>query len=396
LTVAVVLMTSRPTAAQPQLPPATSRQAGEYVLGPDDALEVTVWGYPDLTRIVAVRPDGRIALPLVGPVNTTGLTVERLTSILIRAYSAYIINPHVTVIVKEFRRIRVSVLGQVARPGTYVLPPGALLLDLLSAAGGLTEGASLKDARLLRPGRDPLVLDLERLLAGDSATNVSLQGGETLVIAEDLVNVVNVVGEVARPGRYRLKGEMKVLDVLLLAGGLTEKASVTQARLVRLAHEALPLNLDRLLVRQEMTFNITLRPGDTMIVPEETNNRVYVLGDVSNPGVFPLKGETTLLQAIAMAGGPVSRGPATARRAHVIRRSGDGNQLVAGAAAKVDPLPSGGALITVDLQALINGGHVYREVLVRPGDVVVVPQSGVIGLGVILTILSGFMGVLRW
>jgi polysaccharide export outer membrane protein len=378
-----------------QLPPSTSPQAADYTLGPDDVLEVTVWGYPDLTRVVAVRPDGKISLPLVGPVTASEVTVERLTAILIRAYSAYIVNPHVTVIVKEFRRIRVSVLGQVARAGAYALPPGALLLDLLAAAGGVTEAAALKEARLLRPGRPPTVIDLERLLAGDATLNVPLRGGETLVIPEDLVNIVNVVGEVVKPGRYRLKGEMRVLEVLLLAGGLTDKASVTQARLVRDGAAATPLHLDRLLLRQEMTRNVVLQPGDTLIIPEETNNRIYILGDVHSPGVHVLRGEVSLLQAIAMAGGPVQRGPATARNAHIVRRNGTGTELLASAGARVDPLPNGGVVIAVDLQSLIRGGEVRRDVVVQPGDVIVVSQSGLSSLAMFLNILSGLL-ILRF
>ena len=374
--------------------PASGQQTAGYILGPEDVLEVTVWGYPDLPRIVTVRPDGKISLPIVGSLTAAGLSVERLTQILTRAYAAYINNPQVTVSIREFRKIRVSVLGQVTRPGTYVLPPGSRLLDLLSAAGGLTEVAALKEAHLLRAGQPPAPVDLERVLAGDAAANVVLRGGETLVVPEDLVNIVNVAGEVARPGRYRLKGEMRVLDVLLLAGGLTEKASVTAARVVHASRQSEPLGLDRLLLRQDMSQNILIQPGDTLIIPEETNNKVYVIGDVNNPGVFLVKGQVTLLQALAIAGGPVQRGLATAKSAHIVRRNGDTGRIVAGAAT-VQPLPNGGALITVDLQAMLRGGDVTRDVMVEPGDVVVVPQSGLSTFQAILNILSGLFIIFK-
>jgi polysaccharide export outer membrane protein len=387
---ALLFATGIPAAGQP----APLQPAG-YVLGPEDVLEVTVWAYPDLTRTVVVRPDGRISLPLVGNIQAAGVSVERLTEFLTKAYGAYIITPQVTVIVKEFRKIRVSVLGQVARPGTYALPPGAALLDLLSAAGGATDVADLKVTRLLRPGQEPLTVDVERLLSGDVTLNVPLRGGETLVIAEDLISIVTVVGEVARPGRYLMKGEMRVLDVLLLAGGLTEKASVTQARLVRRSRDTVTLGLDRLLLRQEMHYNVPLQPGDALMIPEETNNRVFVLGDVVSPGVFLLKGDLSLLQAIALAGGPVQRGPATAKSVHIVRRNGDVPRLVAASGAKVETLPSGGAFITVDLQAMLRRGGVDRDVTVQPGDVVVVPQSGLSGMQAVLSIFTGVFWFLR-
>lgn len=363
-----------------------------YLLGPGDVLEVSVWGYPDLTRQITVRPDGKISLPLVGSVTAAGLTVDRLGTVLTRSYAEYINNPRVTVIVKEFRKIRVSALGQIQRPGSYDLPPGARLLDLIAAAGGLTEVALLREARLLRPGAPSATVDLERLLAGDQEVNLSLRGGETLVVAEDFINIVSVLGEVVRPGRYRLKGEMRVIDALLLAGGLTEKAAISQARLIRAPSETQPLNLERLLVRQEMDHNVALRPGDTLFVPEEINNKIYVLGDVNHPGVFPIKGEVTLLQALAMAGGPVQRSLGTAQSAHIVRRSGDQPQL-ASASGKVERLPNGGVLISINLQALLRGADRSADIVVQPGDVVVVPQSGLAGLSLILNILSGILGV---
>ena len=461
-------------AAQQQPAPATSG----YVLGSGDVVEVSVWGYGDLTRTVTVRPDGKITVPLVGTVVASGASVEELTRVLTSAYSAYIRNPQVTVIVKEFRSIRVSVLGQVARPGTYTLSPGARvleaisaaggivnstlvkevrvmrsnkqsvtlqteallradvrnnpqlvggetiyvpevnklsvsivgqvnrpgsyelwpgarLLDLLSVAGGVTDVAALREAQLLRPGEQPAAIDLEKVLSGDGDANVTLRGGETLIVREDLANVVNILGEVARPGRYRLKGEMRLVDVLLLAGGLTERASVTQARLVR-ARESQVLNLDDLLLRQNMNYNIVMQPGDSVFVPEETNNRFYVLGDVHRPGVFATRSDLTILQAIAMAGGPVLRGASTAKTAHIIRRNNPDPALTASiAGVKVDPLPNGGSMMTVDLRTLVQAGDAKRDVPIRPGDVVVVPQTTLAGMSGVLSILSGIFWFFR-
>jgi polysaccharide export outer membrane protein len=374
------------------LSPAAPQAVSSYILGPGDVLEVSVWGYPDLTRTVAVRPDGRVSLPLAGEVHAAGLSVAQLTRVLTRAYAEYIREPQVTVIVKEFRRIRASALGQVARPGTYVLAPGSRLLDLLSEAGGLTEAAA-PQGQLLVAGRSPQPVDLQKVLAGDATANLVLLGGETLVVPEDLTNIVNVLGEVQRPGRYRLKGEVRVLDVLLMAGGLTEKASLGGARLVRASRETVALHLDALLLRQEMGHNLPLAPGDTLFIPEELNTRIYVLGDVNSPGAFPVRGPVTLLQAIAMAGGPVQRGAATARTVHIVRRNGAADQVVAG--GRVERLPNGGTLVSVELAALMQPAGAAREIAVLPGDVVVIPQSQLSGLQVILSILSGILGLFR-
>jgi polysaccharide biosynthesis/export protein len=358
-----------------------------YVVGPGDVLEISVFGYPDLTREIAVGPDGKAALPLIGFISTAGASIERLTDLLTRAYAEYIINPRVMVSVKEFRKVRASMLGQVTRPGAYELPLGARLLDLVAAGGGPTDAAALKGAQLLRPGQPPVAVDLTRVMAGDPALNVSLTGGETLVIPEDLTDFVVVQGEVARPGRYRLKGDMHVLDALLAAGGLTDRASVAQASLVHSSNAQEPLDLDALLLRQEMSYNVPLHPGDILFVPEETNNKIYVIGDVKNPGVFILKGQVTLLQALAMAGGPEQRGPGTAKSAYIVRRPGNHTEEIRAGPARVSGLPNGGTLITADLPTLMR--EPSKDVAVQPGDVLVVPQSSLGGLQVVANILGG-------
>ncbi len=280
-----------------------------YTLGPEDVIEVVVYGQPDLSRTVAVLPDGTISLPLVGIVRAAGLTIEELTRRLTEAYSVYLKNPQVSVVVKEFRRIRVSVIGQVTRPGTYELRPGATVLDALSAAGGLTERASLSEARLVTA-------------SGDSR----------------------------------------------------------------------PLALEALLVRQEMQHNVPVQAGDTLIVPEDTVNRFYVLGDVSSPGLFPLRGEVTILQALAMAGGPVQRGAATARTVHIVRRNGA--QPLPGA-GQVERLPNNGLLITIDLQAVLQRGDLSRDLRVQPGDIIVVPQAGLTSISSIVSILAGLATIIK-
>lgn len=361
-------------------------------LGPGDVLEISVWGYPDLTLQAAIAPDGKIALPLIGPVSTAGMSVERLTALITKAYAEFIINPHVMVTVKEYRRLHVSVLGQIVHPGAYDLPLGARLIDLIAAGGGPTEAAAVQ-AQFFRPEQPPIPIDLTRIMAGEPEVNVPLAGGETLVVSEDLVSFVIIHGEVARPGRYRLKGEMHVLDALMLAGGLTEKASVTQASLTRASAETEPLYLDDLLLRQEMDRNVRLQPGDVLSIPEELNNKIYIIGDVRNPGIFPVKGSLTLLQAVAMAGGPEQRGPGTAKSAYIVRRNGGTQQGIQAGPAQMSAQPVGGTLITADLSAIM--GDPSRDVAVHPGDVVVLPMSGMGSFLAIANVLAGMVYLIK-
>lgn len=370
--------------------PAAAQQA--YVLGPGDVVEISVFGYADLTRLTVILPEGTIMLPLVGTVRAAGLTVDELARALTRAYARYVKNPQVTVTIREFRRVLVSVLGLVARPGSYPLPPGARLLDAISAAGGLTEAADLGDVQILRPGQAPLSVDVARALAGHPDANPILFGGDTIIVKEDLVNIVTVAGEVEKPGRYRLRGELRVMDVLALAGGLTVRASLSGARLIRRGVSE-PLNLERLLLRQDMTLNTPVQPGDTILIPQDINDRFFVLGDVHRPGEYSLKGDVNLLQAVAAAGGPVSRGLSTAKTVHLIRR-GVTEVPRPEAGVKVEQMGDGALVYTVEISALEGGRP--GAMPVRAGDVIVVPQSGFSSVQVIIAILLGLRKLLGY
>ena len=399
VTLLVLLAGGLPSGLAQGQPPAAG-----YALGPGDVLEISVWGYPELTRLVTIGPDGKISLPLVGSVSTAGTSVERLTSDLTLGYSEYIVNPQVTVSVKEFRKIHVSTLGQVTHPGAYDLPPDARILDLIAAAGGMSDQASQTQAQLLRPGQAPVTVDLARVLGGDPDQNVLLRGGETLVIPEDLVDFVNVEGEVVHPGRYRLKGQEHILDVLLEAGGLTDHASVVQAKLVRTSGASQSLNLDDLLLHENMNDNIALQGGDTIFVPVESNNKIYVVGDVNSPGVFTVHGPVTMLEAIAMAGGPVQRGPTgTAQSAYILHRGAQQGVLAGPASTHPAPAqqeiqagPPGtattstpqGTITSTNLQALLHNAPGTPDLPVDPGDVVVVPQTKVGNLQPLLDIVQ--------
>lgn len=368
------------------VPPAWGQPAvagSRYVLGPGDVLEVSVWGFPDLTRTVAVRPDGYISLPLVGEVQAGGRTVEDLQRFLTRRFAAYVRNPQVAVIVREFRKVRVSVLGEVRRPGVVELLPPVRVLDALSAAGGLLESADRRSARLVRPDGTVELLDLEGAERGDPSHNVLLSTGDAVVIPEDVAGFVFVLGEVQKPGAFRLKGELRVLEALALAGGLTEKAGVEQAYILRGKTQRIPVNLLALLSRGEVAENTRLEAGDLIFVPEDLENRVYVLGDVNRPGVFPLRDASTVLAALSQAGGVNLRNQP--REALILRRTRTGTAAAASG--------SGIERIRVDLPALL-GGDVTRDLTLRAGDVVFVPQGPVGWLQLVLGVLTGIRTLL--
>lgn len=148
------------TAPAPAASPSSARlpgeqqpvmAAGDYRIGPEDLLHVIVWKNEPMSRIVLVRPDGHISLPLLNDVKAAGLTPMQLRDILVKSLAEYMPSPEVSVIVNDIRSFKVSVIGEVIRPGRYELRSATTALDVLAAAGGFSSFANRTKIVVLRP-----------------------------------------------------------------------------------------------------------------------------------------------------------------------------------------------------------------------------------------------------
>lgn len=284
-----------------------------YILGPADVIEVVVFGSPDVSRTVTIRPDGMISLPLIGEVQAAGLTPDQLRQQLTTTFAAFVRQPRVAVILREFRRIRVTVLGQVTRPGVYELAQGAVLLDALASAGGLAVDAGLGQARLIRGQESPQIIDLEQLLLqGQLSLNLLLQSGDALIIPDDAMARIYVLGQVTRPGVVPLRGALTALQALSLAGGPTTRALLNQTQIIRrgsvpsatatiplttvvVAHQSstavqvLPVDLSKVIQEGDVARDLPLRRGDILYVPENPwalDNIALLLGIAGNAALI--------------------------------------------------------------------------------------------------------------
>src|SRR5215471_1814884 len=129
---------AKPPAAEPDGMPGTE----EYRIGPEDVLLISVWKNEVMTRTVSVRPDGMISLPLLNDVQAAGLTPPELRLALIKRLQEYMPDPDVSVIVQDVRYFKVSVIGEVAKPGRFELKSRTTVLDVLAQAGGFSNFAS--------------------------------------------------------------------------------------------------------------------------------------------------------------------------------------------------------------------------------------------------------------
>jgi polysaccharide export outer membrane protein len=169
----------------------------EYVIGPEDVLDVAVWNNAEITRTVPVRPDGKISLPLLNDVQASGFTPMQLRDALVTALAGYIATPNVSVIVREIHSFKVTVIGEVKTPGRFELKGRSTVLDVLALAGGLTEYAAHSRIAVLRQepnGTRQIPFPYDRLTekresknglkAGGSGThdNFCVQPGDVILV----------------------------------------------------------------------------------------------------------------------------------------------------------------------------------------------------------------------
>jgi polysaccharide biosynthesis/export protein len=174
-----------PAAGSPA--PQGEAQQNDYVIGSEDVLAINVWKEPDISRSVTVRLDGAISLPLVGEVQAAGKTTAELKNEITKKLQAYISEPEVAVIVQQMMSKRFNVLGEVVKPGSYLLSNSTTVLDAIALAGGFRDFAKQKTIYVLRRNADGtetrLPFNYKDVIKGKNIEqNIKLQARDSVVV----------------------------------------------------------------------------------------------------------------------------------------------------------------------------------------------------------------------
>ncbi len=163
-----------------------SSWSSDYLIGPEDIVEVIVWKEPDLSRTVLVRPDGKISLPLVGDIQAEGISPAQLAQVIQNKLKAYIEVPVVSVILTEINSPKIYILGRVNKPGMYPLKTQLTLLQAIALAGGFAEWAKKDKVIILRrsEGKDKrLEINIEKIVKGKKGANdILLKRGDRIIV----------------------------------------------------------------------------------------------------------------------------------------------------------------------------------------------------------------------
>ena len=348
-----------------------------YFLGPGDVLQISVWGYPELTNIITVRPDGMVSFPLINEIKAVGKTPEEIRQEINQQLCKILKDAQVSLTVINFRTINVSVLGEVSKPGLYSLTERVDVLKAISAAGGLTDKAGLKNATIIREEQEIISVDLEKLLIQNDLTqNYLLNSGDSLYIPKAFtITNISVAGEVNSPGFYSLEGKVDVLKAMSASGGLTQKADFKNAIITKLNDEIIQVNLEKLLIQKDLTQNYPLETGDSLFIPLTFENNIYVLGEVKNPGIYPIEGECTVVEAITKAGGYTA--DARLKSCVVIRRfpyNEEGIKMRTITLKEVKVIREKyEQVIEINLEKILKDGELSQNITLQPQDLVFVP-----------------------
>lgn len=346
----------------------------EFILQPEDVLNVVVYGHDDLSRDVVVLRDGYITLPIAGRVLATGKTAAEVAQAVEQGLMAELRAPKVTVSVKQPAMRRVYVSGLVAKAGSYDLKSGWRISHLIAEAGGLEGKPDLVKGTLIR---DSKVIQVE-VAAISAATDLSadllLQPGDVLQIQAD-TNLVHIAGQVRTPGDYQLKSKLGILEAVSMAGGVTDTAALTRAHIVRKG-QLIPVDLRSLLIEGKSEANIEVMPGDTVVIPVN-EARIAVLGGVQSPGYFALPDgkEVTVADAIGMAHGP--------------NKNAKLNEV-----ALIRMAESGQTMSEVNFSRFLKQGDVTQNPKIRAGDVIYVTDGTKVEKPQILSALTSLVSPL--
>jgi protein involved in polysaccharide export with SLBB domain len=280
----------------------------DYVLGPGDSINISLWGgmAQQFTRVV--DREGRVTLPEAGPVVIAGFTLEQAQKMIQEALASQFRAAKVEVSVSRLRTVRVYVVGDVQRPGAYDVSSLSTPLNALYAAGGPTAIGSLRTVRHYRGKQLIRDVDLyDFLLHGVRTDSERLEPGDTILIPP-VGQQVTISGMVRRPGIYELRSETTLSEVLTLAGGVMVSAEMRDIRVERIeSHEkrvTLSVNMpagSNPETAWKAVEAFTIQDGDKILVAPilpYSERSIYLEGHVVRPGKYPYSDNMTLNDVI--------------------------------------------------------------------------------------------------
>ena len=278
-----------------------------YVIGPGDTVNILFFGKKSIDFSQQVTRDGNLEIPDLGPVSVVGLTFSELKVNINERISNQMIGVKVSISLGELRSIRIFVLGDVEKPGSYTVNSLSTLTNAIFSSGGVTRIGTLRDIQLKRNGKIISHFDLyDLLLRGDTSSDRRLLPGD-VVFVPPIGPTVGILGEVRRPAIYELRKDRKDLLSAIIAAGGASPGSKTTEIMVKSVSNVEGVSAAQIDLTTTLGKSHQLRDGDVVQVAPvlEYNQDGFIIlaGEVVNPGVYLITPNEALSSVIQRAGG---------------------------------------------------------------------------------------------
>ncbi|BDQ02407.1 SLBB domain-containing protein [Ignavibacterium sp.] len=280
----------------------------EYKVGPGDILFISISGLDEKIFTPGIDPEGFIYIPRIGAIDLRNKTLsEAKVAIQTRLMKSFKdVDIHISL--QNFRKLKVSLVGNVINPSTYVLSSSSRLLDLFVLSSGLTNSSDIRNIRINSKNGEQKKVDLLKFLRlGDYSQNPFLNDGD-IVLVDKAERFVSLFGHIKYPGNYEYKEGESIDEVLNVAGGILYKARTDSIEIVRFTDDGKSQYSIYFSYEKIKSEKPKVNKGDFIIVREIPDyfdvHYVEVKGEIKYPGVYKIKkDETTLSQVINEAGG---------------------------------------------------------------------------------------------
>ncbi len=298
----------------------------EYLVGPGDKLLLLINGVVDQSYQVVIDHEDNIYIPKVGLINVKNLTLNKAKEKIIQELSSYYKNVTIQISLLDFKTIKVNLLGNVIRAGSYILNANSRLLDLFLIASGLHDNSDMRNIRINSTSNENRKYDLVSFLRlGDKKNNPYLHEGDVVTINRS-DKVISIYGAIQYPGTYEFVENESVKNFIEIAGGFLDRAKCDTIEVTSFLNDDKTIISTFYTYNEIMNKNILLKRGDRVLVREKPlyliDQFVTVNGYVKYPGMYKIvKDQTDLYDLlINQAGGFLK--DASLKDAYVIRSVG--------------------------------------------------------------------------
>lgn len=345
----------------------------EYTLKPGDLIDITVEGYPEYSKQIAVRVDGMISYPVIGTVRAEGRTTSELEKEITKELSAKLGTLKVYVILIQSKQNSVYVLGSVKMPGRYFFETEKFyLLQALSMAEGLdAEKAELKHIQIRRDGAIKEVVDFNELINDRERKDIILEPNDLVFVPNRLKqSPIHVTGAVLKQGTFYVESEsIHILEALRLSGGPEQDVADLRNAVIISNGVMNKVNIEE--IERQANNNeeiVYMNPGDILHIPNAyEEEKISVIGDVQKPGQYFVKRPINIIEALSLGGG-WKNDTANLKEALIIKKNGNREEI--------------------NLLKMIENRESAEEVILYPGDTLQIPQKFQINWSALLTVTS--------